>query len=334
MSKRFQTLGVPAALILCAAALLFCVCVGSVRVEPAALWKVLTNQVEGIPATQVAIVRTIRLPRVLMAFCIGAALSVSGAVMQSVLRNGLASGYTMGVSSGASLGAGIAMFAGWNALGRWTLPFLGLSGGMLTVFLAVLLATRMDKRMQSHTIVLTGMVFSLFVNAVLTLLSSFMQQELERLVRWQMGSLALKQWKELAVLAPLTVLGVIGVFFHARELDAMTFGEEAAGALGVSTRRAKWMLLFLSASLTGASVAFAGVIGFVDLIVPHVVRKLHGARHRRIVPYCALYGGTFLALADLAARTLVAPRELPVGAVTALLGAPFFAYIYFRARRN
>ncbi|HML45587.1 MAG TPA: iron chelate uptake ABC transporter family permease subunit, partial [Clostridia bacterium] len=153
----------PAALVLCAAALLLCVCVGSVRVDPAVLWKVLTNRTEGIPATQVAIVQTIRLPRVLMAFCIGAALSVSGAVMQSVLRNALASGYTMGVSSGASLGAGIAMFAGWNALGRWTLPALGLTGGMLTVFLAVMLAVRMDKRMQSHTIVLTGMVFSLFV---------------------------------------------------------------------------------------------------------------------------------------------------------------------------
>ncbi|HML45586.1 MAG TPA: iron chelate uptake ABC transporter family permease subunit, partial [Clostridia bacterium] len=118
--------------------------------------------------------------------------------------------------------------------------------------------------------------------AVLTLLSSFMHQELERLVRWQMGSLALKQWKELAVLAPLTFLGLAGVFLHAREMDAMTFGEEAAGALGVSTRRVKWTLLFLSAALTGASVAFAGVIGFVDLIVPHVVRRLHGARHRRI----------------------------------------------------
>lgn len=334
MNKQASRLWALAASIVCAAALLLCVCVGSVAVAPLDVFRVLIGKTQEVSATHTAIIGTIRLPRVLMAFCVGAAISVSGAVMQSVLRNSLASGYTMGVSSGASLGAGIAMFTGWTGLGMWTLPTLGLVGGMITVFLAVVLASRMDRRMQSHTIVLTGMVFSLFVSAVLTLLSSMMHQELERLVRWQMGSFALKQWKELAVMAPVMVLGVLAVLLHCRELDALTFGEEAAGALGVSTRRVKWIMLFLSAALTGTAVAFAGVIGFVDLIVPHVVRRVHGARHRRVIPYCALYGGTFMALADLVARTLVAPKELPVGAVTALLGAPFFAYIYFRTRRR
>ncbi len=150
----------------------------------------------------------------------------------------------------------------------------------------------------------------------------------------QMGSFALKGWGEVGLLAPIGAVGLLLLLRYSREMDMLTFGEEGASAMGVETRRVKWLLLSLSAALTGSAVAFAGVIGFVDLIAPHVVRRFFGARHKLVLPMSALLGGGFMALCDMAARTLVAPVEMPVGAVTALIGAPFFAYVYFSHRRE
>lgn len=322
--------------------LLLAIAVGSVFLPPGDILAILAHKLLGvplsaeIPATSVSILWSIRLPRVLVAFCVGAMLSASGVVMQSVLRNPLASSYTLGVSSGASLGAAAVMLSGFTIplLGSFTLPFVGLVCGLLAVLLAVSFASRMDRNMQSNTIILTGMVFSLFINALLTLLTSFARENTQVLIRWQMGSFALKGWSEVSILFPVGLVGLLLLGRYVRELDMLTFGELDAGAMGVDTRRVKWLLLGLSAALTGAAVAFAGVIGFVDLITPHVVRKLFGAKHSRVLPLSALLGGGFMALCDLVARTVAAPVEIPVGAVTALIGAPFFAYVYFRRRRE
>ncbi len=330
------------ACVFCLLALALAVGVGSVPLSLSEIARILAHKLLGAPlpdtveATKVSILWTIRLPRVLMAFCVGAMLSVSGTVMQSVLRNPLASSYTLGVSSGASLGAAAVILTGFTlpVIGAYTLPLAGLVFGMLTVLVAVTFAARMDRSMQNNTIILAGMVFSLFVNAVLTLLYSFMKQEAQRLIRWQMGSFALKGWADIGLLAPVGLLGLVALMRYARELDILTFGEEDAGAMGVDTRRVKWLLLALAAAMTGSAVAFAGVIGFVDLIAPHVVRRVFGAKHKLVLPMSAVLGGGFMALCDMAARTLLAPQELPVGAVTALIGAPFFAYVYFGRRRE
>lgn len=286
----------------------------------------------GISASDVSILWNIRLPRVIPAFLVGGALSVSGAVMQSVLRNPLASSYTLGVSSGASLGAGLVILYGFQIpfMGRLTLPIMGFCCGLLTIFLAVGFASKIDKSAETHTIILTGMVFSLFVNAIVTLLTALSRDHMQRLIFWQMGSFSLNDWSSVAILVPVVLILTAIIAGFSNELDIMTFGDEQAKAIGVDLRRVKWLTLGLSAALTGSAIAFAGVIGFVDLVVPHLARKLFGSGHRLVIPMSMLVGGGFMVLCDLAARTIISPSELPVGAITALTGAPFFAYVYFK----
>ena len=215
-----------------------------------------------------------------------------------------------------------------------TLPFLGFTFGLATIFIVMAIARKLDTRMENHTIILTGMVFGLFINAVTTLMFSLFREGTQRMVFWQMGSFSLRNWSAVYILAPITLAGVLFIYMYKWELDVMTFGEEQAGTVGVNVRHVKIILLVAAAALTGSTIAFVGVIGFVDLVAPHVVRKIFGPVHRIVIPMSAFVGGAFMVFADIAARTLTSPVELPVGAVTAIIGAPFFAYIFFNKRRK
>ena len=291
---------------------------------------------EDVSDITVSILWTIRFPRAVCAFLIGAALAASGTVMQSVLRNPLASSYTLGVSSGASLFAAVVIVTGFTlpVLERYTLPLFGFLGGLGTVFLAMALAMRFNRNLENQTVILVGMVLSLFVNALLTLVTALSAERLSQLVFWQMGIFSALTWADAGLVLPVLLLSLIVLLRYSRDLDLMTFGEEQALSAGVDLRRVKFLLIAVSALLTGTAVSLAGVIGFVDLIAPHVVRRIFGSNHRAVVPMSALFGGAFMVLADLLARTVLAPQELPVGAVTALIGAPFFAYVYFRRERR
>lgn len=316
--------------------------VGSVGIAPADLLCVLGNKIFGTPLPEdfseitLSILWTIRLPRAVMAFLVGAALAASGTVMQSVLRNPLASSYTLGVSSGASLLAAFVIVTGFTLplAGAYTLPLFGFLGGLGTVFLAMAMALRFDRNLENQTVILVGMVLSLFVNALLTLVTALSADRLSRLVFWQMGSFSGQTWQNAGLVLPILLIGLLVLARYSREMDLMTFGEEQALSAGVDLRRVKFILIAFSALLTGTAVSLAGVIGFVDLIAPHVVRRFFGSNHRVVVPMSALFGGGFMVVADLIARTVLSPQELPVGAVTALIGAPFFAYIYFRRGRS
>ncbi len=324
----------------CAACLIFGTMVGSAGLSLSDTFAILgyrlfgTALPEHIPNIAVSILWTIRLPRVIGAFLVGAALSVSGAVMQSVLRNPLASSYTLGVSAGASLATAAVILSGFTLpfLSSLTRPISGFAGGLATVFLAMGLAARFDRNMQNVTIILTGMVLGLFVNAFLTILTALSGDHLRLLVFWQMGSFGDMKWRACAIVAVVLTCCLLALVGFSREMDLMTFGEEQALSAGVELKQLKTILLVLSTLLTGAAVSFAGIIGFVDLIVPHVVRRLFGSRHRTTLPMNAVLGGSFMVLADMIARTIMSPRELPVGAITALVGAPFFAWLYFRRR--
>ena len=317
------------------------VAIGSVYVPPGDIFRILGHKMfgfnlpENIKPSAVAIVWNLRFPRALLAYVAGGALSVSGAVMQSVLRNPLASSYTLGVSSGASLGACIVIMYGASipALSAFMLPVTGFAFGLGTILLAVAFASRLDGQMQNNTIILVGMVFSLFVNAVTTLLSAISREHMQRLIYWQMGSFSMKDWSTVFILAPVVAAGTIFILHFNRELDMMTFGEEQAKTMGVNLKRVKWILLVSAAAVTGSAIAFVGVIGFVDLVAPHIVRRLFGSSHKYVIPMSAVLGGAFMVVCDLAARTVVSPSELPVGAVTAIIGAPFFAYIYFGRKK-
>jgi iron complex transport system permease protein len=261
---------------------------------------------------------------------------MSGAVFQSVLKNQLASPYILGVSSGASLGAGIIMLTGFYLplAGGFTLPLTGFLFALGSIFLVIVLSSGLDRNLSNNTIILFGMVFSLFINAILTLLCALYREELKNLLFWQLGSFANKGWTYVGFMLPFLLLGTLGIALFTREMDILSFGETEALSLGVNSGSVKKRLLAASAVLTGAAVALSGAVGFVDLIAPHVSRKLVGSRHRCVIPMAFLVGGSLLTLTDLAARTLLSPTELPVGAVTALIGAPFFAWVYFGGRRR
>lgn len=329
-------------ILICIIVIFMGICIGSVSVDFTDTVNILIHKIFNTPLashiaeSEVSIVWTLRIPRTLLAFIVGGALSVSGAIMQSVLKNPLASSYTLGVSSGASLGAGIVIVTGFTIpfLGEFTLPLFGLIFGLLTVYIVVSFAERIDKNMSNNTIVLVGMVFSLFVNAIMTLMSALAKEHIQQLVFWQMGSFSSKEMSSVLILLPIVLVCMIILMKYTRELDLLTFGEEQARAVGVDTNRVKWLLLGLSASLTGSAISFAGVIGFVDLVAPHIVRKIFGSSHRAVLPMSMLVGGSFMVICDLVARTVVSPTELPVGAVTALVGAPFFAHVYFSKRKG
>ena len=324
------------------AALLLGVGVGSVYVSPGNILAIVGNRLfntpfpEDLPASYSAMVLDMRLPRVLLAFLTGAALAMGGTVMQSILQNPLASPFGLGVSSGAGMGAAMVIVLGLTAggLGVFLLPVVSLAFALGTVFLVVLVSARLDRNLSNVTVILVGMVLSLFCSAVMNLLATTSPTHAQRIQLWQLGSFSMREWSAVWVLSPFAALGLLLFLCYARELDVMTFGEEQARAMGVDLLRTKWVLLAGVAALTGAAVAFVGVIGFVDLIAPHIVRRWFGAAHRRVLPAAALFGGAFLVLCDLAARTLTPPREIPIGSITALLGAPFFLYIFFVGRKG
>ncbi|NRT79973.1 FecCD family ABC transporter permease [Clostridium beijerinckii] len=284
-----------------------------------------------INPNDVAIIWSLRLPRVFLAFLVGSSLSVSGAVVQSLLRNPLASPYTLGVSSGASLGVGFLIISGFSIpmLGRLTLPLIGFLCGLLTVFIIIKFAYNVDKSMSTSTIILSGMVFSLFCSAILTTVTALYSEDIKSIALWEMGSFSMKGWSYVQMGIPFFIIGIIGVMRYCTEMDILSFGEDQAKSVGVDVNTIKTRLLIFSAILTGSAVALSGIIGFVDLIIPHLVRRIIGAKHKYVIPVCIILGGCFMVITDLVARIIIIPSELPVGAITALIGAPFFAYIYF-----
>lgn len=321
---------------------IFGIGIGSVFIHPSDTLRICSDFLFGtadasnIDTLYYGLVTSIRLPRVLMAFLAGAAIAVSGTVMQSVLKNPLASSYGLGVSSGAGLGAVIMMVygAGLGSSLNYVLPMVATLFGFGAVLLALMFVEYVDKSLSSNTIILAGMVVSLFLNAIMNMLATYNAEFTHRILLWQLGTFAGREWTAIGVLAVVFVVCLIFFQRHSKEMDVLTFGEEQAMSIGVETKKEKWLLIGVTSLLTSTAVSFVGIIGFVDLIAPHVVRKFFGASHKWVIPMSALFGGMFMVLCDLAGRTITSPREIPVGSITALLGAPFFLYIYFVSRRS
>lgn len=338
--KQLNTTAKITAVILCAAAsIIIGICVGSVSVSPLHIFAAVKNAFfgaplpEDVPQSEVSIIAGIRLPRVVLSFIVGAAFSVSGAAVQSVLRNPLASPFTLGTSSGASLGASLVIVTGFSLFGSFSTAAGGAVFAVLTMFMMISFARRLDRSLQSSTVVLTGMVLSLFISAVVNLLANFSDEKYRQLMKWQNGSFAGRGFGYSAVLFAVFAVCFIVFMIRSKELDLLTFGDEQAQSIGVNTARSKTVLLVLASVLSGTAVAFAGVIGFVDLIAPHVTRKIFGPRHKLLLPMTALVGGAFMTICDVAARTLTSPNELPVGVITSIIGAPFFAAVFFKRKR-
>ncbi len=321
---------------------LLCISIGSVSISLRDILSIFYGVVSGkgvpdsVPVQTVSIFWNIRMPRVLTAFLVGGALSVSGAIMQAVLQNPLASSYTLGVSSGASLGAAIVIAFQLTIpfLGQFTLPAFGFIMGLGTVLIVLALSSAVDRNLHTQTVILIGMVISLFVNAMMTLVSTFAQEHAQQLLIWTMGSFNAKRWYHVKILFSVSAAGLILTMLFTRALDVMSFGDEQAYSIGVNVKRDKKILLVLAALMTGVSVCFTGTIGFIDLVTPHAVRKIFGARHCLVIPMSFVLGGAFMAVCDMVSRTVAAPVEIPVGAVTALIGAPFFVILFLRGRKQ
>ncbi len=278
------------------------------------------------------IVHEVRLPRVLLGFLVGGALALCGGVMQGLFRNPLASPYVLGIASGASAGAALVIALGWS--GPAALPLGAFLGGALAVALVYRLSQR-GGRTSPLSLILAGIALGAIFSALTSLLIflSAGDRRLSEIVFWLMGSLGRASWPYLWVMAPVVLLGSAAIFASSRELNALALGEEGARHLGLEPERLKRLLLGLCTLLVGAAVAFAGTIGFIGLIIPHLVRLVLGPDHRALLPAAALAGGVLLVWADALARTALRPAELPVGIITALVGAPFFLYL-LRARAS
>ncbi|TFH08387.1 MAG: iron ABC transporter [Candidatus Atribacteria bacterium] len=284
-------------------------------------------QDDSISAIHRIIVLQIRLPRVLLGLLVGSALAVSGAAMQGVFGNPLASPYILGIASGATAGAAVAiLFASGSLLFLPMGAFIGASVAALAVF-------RLARGSDGRTSVLTLILAGVAIGALFSALTSFLLflssggEKLSDVLFWIMGGLGRASWTSVAVLAPIVVAGISAVLYFTRDLNALALGEEGAQHVGVNPESLYRWLLVLTTLLTASAVAMAGTIGFIGLVVPHVMRLLLGPDHRRLIPASALVGGCFLIWSDMAARTVLAPAELPVGVITAFFGAPFFLYL-------
>lgn len=320
--------------------ILFSIAVGSVYISPIAIFQIIFYNLFGIfnidyiHDSYVAIIWNVRLPRVILAFIVGSMLSVSGAIIQSVLRNPLASPFTLGISSGSSFGAALVFILGITAFEMFTLPFFGFIFGIITIIFVLFFSSKISNNMDNTTIILSGMVISLFINAIVTLLISVNRESLQRLIFWQMGSFSARGWDAIIILFPIAIIFISFAYFRNLSLDIISFGEETAKTMGVNIRFEKWILLGVASLLTGSSIAFVGIIGFIDLISSHIVRRIFGSAHSKLIIFSAIFGGSFMVFSDLISRIVIPPSEIPIGVITSLLGAPFFAYIYFKGRKN
>ncbi|CAM3618653.1 iron ABC transporter permease [Aeromicrobium ponti] len=322
-------------------AMLMGISIGTVSVPPMTIIKVIAAEVlpfislENTDTMHSNIIMNIRLPRVLLAGLVGASLAIAGAAFQGLLRNPLADPYTIGVSSGASLGAVLTLFLGLSIpfAGMFTLPLFSILFSFLTIFAVLLFARNIERSMKVETIILTGIIFSSFLGALISLMIALTGEELRQIIGWLLGSVSMRGWAYINIILPFFVIGAILLLVNSKELNAMSFGEEKAHHIGVDVQKRKMMVLIAGSILTGAAVAVSGTIGFVGLVIPHLTRLLWGPDHKHLLPLSILMGAGFLIIADLVSRTIIAPTELPIGVITAIIGAPVFAIILIK-RKN
>lgn len=309
---------------------------GAVAVAPgdifSAMGRALTGRSSGLADTLIV---GVRLPRVLLAAVVGASLAGAGAIYQALFRNPLADPYILGVSSGAGLGAMLALVAtaGATGLRYGAVPLAAFAGALMTMLVVTRLASWRG-RLDTASLLLAGVALSYTLAALTSFVMVFAREQMASVVFWMMGGLGSASWPYLAMVAPMFLVGAVFSLTVTRELNLMLLGDERAGHLGLDAKRFKMLVLAVASLLTAAAVAVAGLIGFVGLMVPHMVRLIIGPDHRVLLPASFLGGATVLVFADLLARVVIAPIELPVGIVTALLGGPFFVWLLVRGERT
>lgn len=307
---------------------LLALAIGTVSIPASRVVGALTGQ-NDIPLTERAIILEIRLPRVLLAILVGAGLSIAGAVFQALLRNPLAEPYILGISSGGTVGAILAIGLGIG-MSSVTTPVASFFGSAAVMLLVYTIAHRRGQ-LDTYTLLLAGVMIGAFFNAAVLLIIAVFNQELRNAFLWLMGNLSTASLDSIAVIAPFLLLASALLMIQAARFNLISTGDETAMQLGVEVVKIKRLSYLLASLITGFVVSVSGVIGFVGLIIPHICRMLFGPDHRLLLPASFLLGASFLIVADIISRTILAPTEIPVGAVTAAIGAPLFIYLLKRA---
>lgn len=337
--KRFRPYLISSLLLF--AALLASVAIGAVYIAPGSVLRIIAAALPGVdaavaatwPATATTIVMQVRLPHTVLIALTGAALAGSGSAYQGLFRNPLADPYLLGVASGAGLGAVLAMSRQWPVdwLGFYAVPIAAFVGAIATIAVVYSLA-RTGPTLQTTTLILAGVAISSFATALTSFLMLRSGAELRRALGWLLGGSVLNGWEPVLAMLPYVSVGLLLLLTMGHALNVLQFGDDQAQQMGLNVERTKRLILIGASLTTAAAVAFSGIIGFIGLIVPHLVRLVWGSDYRHLTPLSILCGGTALLLADILARVVLAPEVLPVGVVTALVGAPFFLWILFRAK--
>jgi iron complex transport system permease protein len=316
---------------------------GSANITP---YNVLTAILKSIPfigkyiegnvsSTHFLIIFMVRMPRIVMASLVGMGLSVVGASFQSLFKNPMADPYVLGISSGAALGAALAIVI--------KLPTAAASLSVITIFafigavattILVYLIAQVRGKVTTINLILAGSAVSFLMSAMISIIMVFNQEQVNKIVFWMMGSFNASSWKNIFIVAPVVLIGTLIIYFFYRDFNLMLTGEDNAKSLGVETEKLKKLIIIISAMIMAVSVSFSGIIGFVGFLVPHMIRIVFGPNNKALIPFSALGGAIFLLLSDTIARTIASPAELPVGAVTALIGSPYFIYLLIKMKKR
>ncbi len=324
-------------LLLCA--MLISATMGFMKIPAVDVVAVIVHKITGfgaVPDPVVAgIVLDVRLPRIIGAALVGGALAVCGAVFQAILRNPLADPYTLGISSGAAFGASLLIVLQVFVLilpTSLSIPVFAFAGSIATLFVVLALAGG-DRRLSSTSLILSGVIVAAILSAAIGFLKFLADEQVGIIIFWLMGSLSGISWTNIALLLPVSCLGLVICLLFSRELNIMATGERTAATLGIHTARLRWMLLLVCSLMTAISVAVSGIIGFVGLIVPHLLRHLFGPDNRRLILFSFLGGAVLLVVADTLTRAVL-PSEVPIGVLTALIGGPVFCVIFKKRQRD
>ncbi|HEU0292953.1 MAG TPA: iron ABC transporter permease [Anaerolineales bacterium] len=313
--------------------LILSLAIGSVFIPPDELWRV----IRGVSSNDTfrTILWDIRLPRTVLIALVGAALAGSGAAYQGLFRNPLADPYLIGVASGAGLGAILAMSIRWpyTMLGLLAVPLAAFLSSLLTVYIVYMMA-RIGSSVPTTNLILAGVAVSSFAVSLTSFLMLRSTGEVRRAIGWLLGGVSLVGWDTTLALIPYLAIGMATLVLGGYALNLLQFGDDQATQMGLNVRRAKFIIIIAASLVTAAAVSFAGIIGFVGLVVPHIVRIWWGVDYRRLIPLSILGGASVLLFADVLARIVLAPQELPVGIVTALAGAPFFLWVLRRSKNQ
>jgi iron complex transport system permease protein len=336
--RLFSIFSISGLIVACIVIVLMALTVGSVAIPFKTVWQILISHLPFVnihidwSTTTEMIITGIRLPRVLLAGVVGTALGTAGATYQGLFRNPLADPYLIGVAQGAALGAVAGFVLPWTFGGIYLIPIFAFIGAVGAVSVVYLIA-RVGKTLPMTTLILAGVAIGALLMSITDYFTLISANKVHGILSWLMGNFANSSWDQLRLVSPYVAVGLAVIFFFARPLNVMQLDEEQAQQLGINTERTKLILLAAATLITAVAVCFVGTIGFVGIIVPHIVRLIWGPDHRSLLPLSAITGAILLILADTASRTLMSPSEIPVGVITAFIGAPFFLFLLRRTKK-